>query len=251
MFQNMPTADWFEIWFDTPYYHMLYFERDLAEASAFMDRLVDFMKPAKTSTMLDVACGKGRHALHLADKGFEVAGFDLCPYPIGEALKLQKDNLQFFQHDMRQPFWINYFDYAFNLFTSFGYFRTRREHDAAMRTISQSLREKGMLVIDYLNVHYEEDHFVHSMDKEIDGFNFHITKWMDEEHFYKKIEVEHDDFTEPHIYHEKVAKFSLGDFTDMLAYQGMQIREVFGDYELNPYHVRKTPRMIMLAQKIR
>lgn len=247
----MPTVDWFEHWFDTPYYHMLYFDRDLEEAAAFMDRLLDFLKPGKESTVLDVACGKGRHALHLAEKGFDVTGFDLSLYSIEEAKKMERENLHFYKHDMRQPFWINYFDYAFNLFTSFGFFRTRREHDAAIRTVAQSLNEKGILVIDYLNVHYAEDHLVHSSDKMIDGYNFHLTKWMDEDHFYKKIEVEHDDFTEPHIYHEKVAKFSLGDFTDMLAYQGMQIKEVFGDYQLNSYHVRKTPRMIMLAQKIK
>jgi SAM-dependent methyltransferase len=248
---HMPTTEWFQHWFDTPYYHLLYFDRDHQEASAFIDRLIDFLKPAPGSSMLDVACGKGRHSQYMAQKGFDVTGIDLSYSSIDEAKKIERDNLQFFQHDMRQPFWINYFDYAFNFFTSFGYFRTRREHDAAIRTIAQSLNEKGILVIDYLNVHYAEDHFVHSFDKDIDGYNFHLTKWMDEDFFYKKIEVEHDDFTEPHVYNEKVSKFSLGDFTDMLAYQGMQIKEVFGDYLLNPYHVRKTPRMIMLAQKIR
>ena len=247
----MEKQEWFDIWFDTPYYHLLYFDRSREEAAAFIHTLVDFLKPVATSTMLDVACGKGRHASQLAQIGFDVTGFDLSSNSIEEALKLQTEKLHFYKHDMRQPFWINYFDYAFNFFTSFGYFRTRREHDAATRTISQSLNEKGILVIDYLNVHYAEDNLVHSFDKDIDGYNFHITKWMDEDFFYKKIEVEHDSFTEPHIYTEKVAKFSLGDFTDMLAYQGMQIKEVFGDYSLGSYHVRKTPRMIMIAQKIR
>ncbi|MBI1692779.1 MAG: hypothetical protein FYV88_5020, partial [Bacteroidetes bacterium] len=37
-----------------------------------------------------------------------------------------------------KPFWINYFDYAFNFFTSFGYFRTRREHDNAIRSLAGS-----------------------------------------------------------------------------------------------------------------
>jgi SAM-dependent methyltransferase len=245
------TKEWFNIWFDTPYYHLLYFDRDQPEASLFLDNLTDFLKPKPGSTMLDVACGKGRHAYYLAQKGYEVTGIDLSYHSIEEAKKLEHDRLQFYMHDMRQPFWINYFDYAFNFFTSFGYFRTRREHDAGIRTIAQSLNEKGILVIDYLNVHYAEDHLVHSSDKNIDGYNFHLTKWMDEEYFYKKIEVEHDSFTEPHVYYEKVAKFSLGDFTDMLAYQGMQIKEVFGNYKLGNYHVRNTPRMIMVAQKIR
>ena len=50
---------------------------------------------------------------------------------------------------------------------------------------------------------------------------------------------------------EKVAKLSLGDFTDMLSFQNLQVVEVFGDYELNAYDVRKTPRMIVVARKMR
>jgi hypothetical protein len=201
--------------------------------------------------MLDVACGQGRHSLTLAGMGFDVTGIDISMQSIESAKAFENEKLHFYVHDMRQPFRINYFDYAFNFFTSFGYFRTRREHEAALRTISQSIHLNGTLVIDYLNVHFAEDHLVHEADIEAEDYNFHITKWMDETHFYKKIEVEHDGFNEPHIYMEKVAKFSLGDFTDMLAYQGMQIREVFGDYELGPYHVRRVPRMIMIAKKIK
>jgi hypothetical protein len=46
-----------------------------------------------------------------------------------------------------------------------------------------------------------------------------------------------------------VAKFSLGDFTEMFAYQGLQIMEVFGDYNFGNYDIRKTPRLIMIAKK--
>ena len=48
---------------------------------------------------------------------------------------------------------------------------------------------------------------------------------------------------------EKVVKFSLGDFTDMFSYQGLQVQEVFGDYHFSPYDIRKTPRLIIIAQK--
>lgn len=243
--------EWFEQWFDTPYYHRLYFERDDLEARQFIHRLVAYLQPEKGATMLDVACGKGRHSLTLANLGFDVTGIDLSGKSIEVAKEFENNFLHFYQHDMRLPFRVNYFDYAFNFFTSFGYFRTRREHDAAIRTLSQSIHLNGKLVIDYLNVHFAEDHLEHTKDIELDDFNFHITKWMDENHFYKKIEVEHDSFQEPHIYTEKVAKFSLGDFTEMLAYQGLQICEVFGDYNLGPYHIRKTPRMIMIAKKIK
>jgi len=91
---------------------------------------------------------------------------------------------------------------------------------------------------------------VHQFDKEIDGINYFITKWFDETHFYKKIVVEDEALKEPLQYTEKVAKFSLGDFTEMFAYQGLQIQEVFGDYNFGHYDVRKSPRLIMVAKKL-
>ena len=241
---------WFKDWFNSPYYHQLYFNRDDNEAAAFIDKLVKYLKPAPGSSMLDVACGKGRHSILLAENGFDVTGIDLSDDSINEALLSQSDSLHFYKHDMRLPFWINYFDYAFNFFTSFGYFKTRREHDNAIRTIAQAIKKDGIFVMDFLNVHYAEDHLIHQSEKEIDGISFIITKWYDETHFYKKIIIEDEALQEPLIYTEKVAKFSLGDFTEMFAYQGLQIQEVFGDYDFGNYDVKKSPRMVMIAKKV-
>jgi len=247
----MENKDWFVSWFDTPYYHTLYKERNDAEAQAFIDKLVQLFAFADNSKILDVACGKGRHSMQLAEKGFDVTGIDLSEVSILEALMASNEKLHFYQHDMRLPFWINYFDYAFNFFTSFGYFNTQREHDNAIRSIALSLKKEGLFVMDYLNVHYAEDHNEHQSEKEIDGINFIITKWYDEAHFYKKIIIEDEAMDEPFTYTEKVAKFSLGDFTEMFSYQGLQIQEVFGDYQFGHYDIRKSPRLIMIAKKIK
>lgn len=244
-------APWFKDWFNSPYYHQLYFKRDENEAAAFIDKLIAYLKPPAGSRMLDVACGKGRHSIQLAGKGFDVTGIDLSEDSIHEALQFQTEYLHFYRQDMRLPFWINYFNYAFNFFTSFGYFNTRREHDNAIRSIAQSIKPGGYFVMDYLNVHYAEDHTVHQSEKEVDGINFLITKWYDETHFYKKVIVEDERMEEPQIFTEKVAKFSLGDFTEMFAYQKMQIQEVFGDYNFSNYDIRKSPRLIMIARKLK
>ncbi len=242
---------WFKNWFNSPYYHQLYFHRDETEAAAFINKLIGYIKPPHGSRMLDVACGKGRHSMQLAANGFDVTGIDLSEDSIAEALLHENEKLHFYQHDMRLPFWINYFDVALNLFTSFGYFRTQREHDNAIRTIAQAIKPQGLFVMDYLNVHFAEDHLIHKSEKAIDEINFVITKWFDEDHFYKKIEVEDERMEEPLVYTEKVAKFSLGDFTDMFAYQGLQIKEVFGDYNFSNYDIQKSPRLIMIAEKIK
>jgi SAM-dependent methyltransferase len=240
---------WYKSWFDSPYYHQLYFQRDEEEAAAFINRLLQHLQPATNARMLDIACGKGRHSKVLATDGFDVTGIDLSAQSIAEAKQYENEHLQFFEHDMRLPFFINYFDYAFNFFTSFGYFQTDRENENAIRTIANALKPNGVLVIDYLNVHYAEDHLVHKMEKQVDGINFYLTKWFDEKFFYKKIEVEDDALDMPLVFEEKVAKFSLGDFNEMLSFHRLQIQEVFGDYHFNNYDVRKSPRMIICAKK--
>lgn len=245
----MPANEWYKNWFNSPYYHKLYFERDENEAKKFIENLISHLKPEKNSRMLDVACGKGRHSRILAGLGFDVTGIDIAADSIRYAQQFQNGSLNFYVHDMRLPFWVNYFDYAFNFFTSFGYFPTNREHDDAMRTITASVKPNGTVVFDYLNVHYIEDRLLHNEIKKVDDTQYEIHRWHDDSYFFKRIIITDPYLKEPLEHTEKVAKFSLGDFTDMLSFQKMQVTEVFGDYNLNPYHVRSTPRMIVVARK--
>lgn len=245
----MAEQAWYKNWFNSPFYHKLYFERDEKEAAGFIQQLVKHLHPPAGARMLDVACGKGRHSKTLAALGFSVTGIDISPDSIAAARQYEKENLDFFVHDMRLPFYANYFDYAFNFFTSFGYFNTRREHDDAIRTIARSLKKGGCFTIDYLNVHHAEEHLVHNEVKTIGETVYDIHRWDDDNHFFKKITVTDPALKTPIFYTEKVAKFSPGDFTDMLSYQGLQVQELFGDYTFSPYDVRKTPRLIIVARK--
>jgi SAM-dependent methyltransferase len=246
----MAEKEWYKDWFNSPFYHKLYFERDEKEAETFIRKLVEYLHLKPGSRVLDVACGRGRHCKILASLGFDVTGIDISTESIEYAKQFESDSLRFYVHDMRLPFWGNYFDYAVNFFTSFGYFRTRREHDAAIRTIARSIKPGGRFVIDYLNVHYAEEHLLPGITKHFNGTTYDIEKWDDDSHFYKKIKVSDASLSQPQEYTEKVAKFSLGDFNDMLTYQGLQLEEVFGDYQLNGYDVKKTPRLIIVAKKI-
>ena len=241
--------DWFREWFDSPYYHKLYFERDEKEAAAFIDRLLSVLKLPSGSRLLDVACGRGRHARILARHGYDVTGIDLAAGSIAFARRFEDEHLHFYQHDMRQGFYTNYFDAAFNFFTSFGYFRTVREHANTIRSVGRALKDEGIFVLDYLNVRYAEDHLVHRSLKEIDGVIYHLTKWSDATHFYKRIRIEDEKLTTPLEYTEKVAKFTLDDFSKMFGREGMPIQEVYGNYELGPYDSKDSPRLLMITRK--
>ena len=251
----MAAKEWYKDWFSSPFYHKLYFDRDEKEAQAFLDHLLQYFKPAAGSRMLDAGCGKGRHAQYLAQKGFDVTGIDLSFESITEAMKMGDTapgglpNLHFYQHDMRLLFWVNYFDYVFNFFTSFGYFHTRREHDDALRTLSAGLKPGGFMLFDYLNVHYSEENLVPHEMKTANGSTYEIHRWQDENYFFKKIIVQDAALSEKQEFTEQVAKFSLGDFTDMFSFQKIQVVDVFGNYEFEPYHVSRTPRMIIVGRK--
>ena len=109
----MPVKDWYKDWFNSHYYHLLYQHRDEEEALEFIHTLIQYLKPPPSSTMVDIACGKGRHSKALAEMGFEVTGIDLSAASIDEALQDENERLHFYQHDMRLPFWINYFEWHY------------------------------------------------------------------------------------------------------------------------------------------
>ena len=114
------SGDWFEQWFGSPYYRILYQHRDEAEAEKFISNLLATLNPEKGASMLDIACGEGRYAIHLADLGYDVTGIDLSVRNIEVAKMHEHEHLHFLVQDMRFIFYTNFFDYAFNFFTSFG-----------------------------------------------------------------------------------------------------------------------------------
>jgi len=245
----MTKTNWYTDWFKSPFYHRLYFERTEAKAEAFIQKMIQHLAPPPGSRLLDTACRKGQFSKVLANLGFEVSGIDLSPDSIASAKPYEHDRLHFYIHDLRLPFYLNYFDYAFNFFSGFGYYNTQREHDAAIRTVANSLKTGGYFMLDYLNVHYKEQNLVHNESKEIGGTHYEIHRWDDEDHFYKRIIINDDSLVQPQEFTEEIAKFSLGDFNDMFSYHGMQIHEVYGDYHLNEYDIKKTPRLILIARK--
>lgn len=247
----MAKACWFKNWFNSSYYYQLYSNRNEQEAQEFINTLIAYLQPATGATMLDVACGKGRHSKALAELGYDVTGIDLSVDAIAEALEMGSHSLQFFVHDMRNPFWVNYFDFAFNFFTSFGYFRTKREDENAIRTIANSLKANGIFVIDYLNIASIKQPYSSQEEKVFGEVIYKINKWDDDRFIYKDIKI-YDPENDPntYTYTEKVAKFSLAHFTKIFNKQGLTVQAVFGDYQLNSYNEFTSPRIIIVAKKM-
>ncbi|WP_443939694.1 class I SAM-dependent methyltransferase [Pedobacter sp. MW01-1-1] len=238
---------WFQYWFNSPYYHILYQERNDAEAEFFIDNLTKFLAPKADARMLDIACGKGRHSIYLNKKGFDVTGIDLSDQSIKHAKQFENDKLHFLVHDMRRLFYINYFDIALNLFTSFGYFDSEKDHVNTLKTFRKCLNANGILVIDYFNTEKIVRNLNACETKELDGIRFNITKNVVDNKIIKKINFE--DNKKVYNFEERVAAFSLDDFTRMLNKAGMVIEKTFGNYALDDFNDCESDRLILICKK--
>ena len=239
---------WFHNWFNSPYYHILYKKRDEEEAEHFIDNLCSYLKPPAEARMLDIACGRGRHAIYLNKKEYDVTGIDLSFGSINFAQQLENKKLHFLVHDMRYPFYINYFDFAFNLFTSFGYFDTDREHINALKSFKKSLKKDGILVLDYMNSQKIINHLVERETKEIDNVTFHISRMVENGKIVKTIDFEHK--KKSYYFKEEVKDYKLDDFKRLYDEAGLSIKAIFGDYELRDFNIDQSDRLIFICQKI-
>ncbi|MES2133132.1 MAG: class I SAM-dependent methyltransferase [Bacteroidota bacterium] len=239
--------EWFSSWFDTPYYHTLYKNRDYTEASLFIDNITDFLKIKCHSVCWDLCCGKGRHSIYLNSKGFKVVGTDLSTQSILEANKSANDDLQFYQHDMRKLFRTNYFDAVFNLFTSFGYFEKREDDLHVFDAVQKALKPGGIFVFDYLNSEYVKQIIVSHDKKIMDGIEFSISKKIECNTIIKNI-----DFTDKgkdFHFEERVKLFDKAYFEGLANDCNLTILNTFGNYQLESFDLKKSPRLILVLQK--
>lgn len=236
-------SNWFASWFDTPYYHILYKDRDYAEAQLFMDNLTEYLNLPENATVLDLACGKGRHSIYLNKLGYQVTGADLSANSIAEASKNQNATLQFKIHDMRQPFQEK-FDAIFNLFTSFGYFENDQDNLDTLKAIKESLTEYGFAVMDFMNVDFVIPNLVPQEEKEVDGITFHIKRYYQDNYIFK--EIRFTDKGQDYFFTEKVAALTLQNFEDLMQQADIYLLDVFGDYKLNKFNPKTSQRLIMI-----
>lgn len=239
--------EWFESWFDTSYYHILYKNRDYNEAERFVDNLIQFLNPSPSAKFLDIACGKGRHSKFIHEKGFSVTGFDLSEQSIDAAQEMSENGLDFYVHDMRQIFRTNYFDFALNLFTSFGYFKSTRDELNALKSSAKNLKKGGTLVIDFLNREQVIQTLVPEEFKEIDGMRFQINKEVVANHVVKTIRF--SDKGQDFEFQEKVKLLAKADFNEYLKAANLKITHTFGNYDLEEFN-NNSNRLILVAQKV-
>ncbi|MBC7920689.1 MAG: class I SAM-dependent methyltransferase [Ferruginibacter sp.] len=239
--------EWFLEWFSSPYWHILYKNRDRKEAHLFMDALASTLRFRPEDQILDLACGRGRHAIYLNQRGFDVTGVDISPENIAYAGQFTNEHLRFLVHDMREPFPVFPFDWVLNLFTSFGYFQTEAENFRAIRAVADALRTGGRLVVDFMNTDKILRELKSHETKVIDGYEFHLHKRVREGFILKDIDFEIDG--EIHYFQERVKVLRQDDFERYFDAAGLRPLHLFGDYALQSFDPTQSDRLIFVVEK--
>ncbi len=243
----MPT-EWFYNWFNSPFYHLLYSKRNDAEAEYFINNLCAYLEPKQNTKFLDIACGRGRHAVYLNKKGYPGVGIDLSIENIRYAKQFENDSLHFFVHDMRHLYYSNYFDIAFNLFTSFGYFKTDEEHIGSLRNFNSALKPGGLFILDYFNSNRIVKTFVADDTKTTDGIDFHLQKTIRGSKIIKNIAFKSEN--KSYNFKEIVSTFTIYDFQRFFEQSRFEIISNFGSYGLDKFDIDNSDRLIFLCKKI-
>ena len=241
----METKEWFTEWFNTPYYHILYKDRNDADAQLFMKNITEFLALPKTTHILDLPCGKGRHSVYLNSLGYKVTGGDLAENSISIAKKFENDTLKFKVHDMRKPF-NNSYDAIFNLFTSFGYFEEDEEDVLILQNIKNGLNKDGYFVFDFLNVELVKRNLVAKETKVVEDITFHITREIKDGFIIKNINFFADN--ENRSYTERVKYIDERKLKSYFEKVGFSIEIIFGDYHLNSFNSKISNRLIVVAK---
>lgn len=148
---------------------------------------------------------------------------------------------------MRKVVRINYFDYVFNLFTSFGYFENERDDLSTINAVYKALKPNGIFVLDFMNTKKIVTGIKTQEVKTIDGIEFKIAKTIENNFIVKQIEF--TDKGRDHHFQECVKALTLADFERYFTANKLKILHLLGNYNLEKFNEATSDRLIIIAQK--
>jgi SAM-dependent methyltransferase len=241
--------EWYKEWFSNKYYLELYKHRDEREATDLINLIQRSINVEYGGKVLDVCCGSGRHSIEFAKRGFDVTGFDLSDFLIGQAKKMKSElaeknlKLKFLKKDMRKFDFGKSFDVAINIFSSFGYFERDEENFKVFKNVHLSLKKYGYFVFDFLNEKYLKNNLVKKDFTALNGMKVIQERRIENDFVYKDIRIGSK------IFSERVKLYSLESIKKELEVKGFNVRKAFGDYFGNAFLKNQSKRFIIIAQK--
>jgi SAM-dependent methyltransferase len=148
--------EWFHDYFNESYGSIILDSIQPAYTQSQVQFIEEALQPKPGASILDLFCGKGRHTLLLAKKGYNLTAIDFVPTFIQELKDRAEQeycSVQAICMDARSIQFRNQFDHIIVLFTSFGYF-SDEENTSLLASIRTSLKPGGTCMIDVENRDY-------------------------------------------------------------------------------------------------
>ncbi len=244
---------WFEEWFDSPLYEKLYAYRNKNEANKLADLIEREIPASDFPHILDLGCGRGRHSITHAERGYNVLGVDLSKEVIDKATEIARErglkNLRFEVGDMRRPL-DKKFDAVVNLFTTFGYFLRDNENARVVQSVEKMLDNDGVFILDYLNAYKVRKNLISEEEEEFQDLIVYIEREIRGNMVYKHIRFTGENVDKPIEYYERVKLYELDWFKQIFEKNGFYLNRVYGSYGGEPFDKEKSPRLLMVARKL-
>lgn len=129
------------------YYDKIYHYVDYNEQADYFLKLINKFGDSRNRKILNLACGTGKHANLLHEKGSEVIGVDISDKMLDEAMK-KYPKIKFEKGDMETWQGKNKFSTIVIFFNSILYSNTRAKFLKTLKNCYEQLDEKGLLIFD-------------------------------------------------------------------------------------------------------
>ena len=237
---------WYTEWFGTRYYKLLYGHRDEDDARAWVDVILQRCRLVPGAEVLDMGCGRGRHARWFASHGLKVTGIDLSAESIDDARSYCPDAV-FTVHDMRTDFATDRFDAVVCLFTSLGYSTDRADDQRAIDAAAHALKHGGLLVLDLLNGATARKDLIQEDCQVESNVRFTLQRRVEGDTIVKDIHV--DDQGCSHRFTERVHAWTVEEVRAMVARAGLAVEDVTDGPEPELFDPLRSDRIVVWARK--
>jgi SAM-dependent methyltransferase len=137
------------------YYDLLYSTKEYSNEVNFVDLLLAKYSKKSIQSLLELGSGTGKHALHLAQKGYQIDGVDLSHEMLEMAGKFlsrsdpsHSSRVSLSQADIRTLRNNKQYDAAISLFHVMSYQTTNEDLKAVFQTVKEHVHPGGVFIFD-------------------------------------------------------------------------------------------------------
>jgi len=235
-------------------YFLLYYPPAvLEETDRQVEGLIRLVAVPAGARVLDLACGWGRVAVPLAQRGYRVTGLDLSEAFLARARRDAQEaglDIDFRQADMREIPFVGEFDAVIMMGTAFGLLESDEEDEKVLHAVARALRPGGRFFLDQGSREWVIRHYRGRDWSEREGGILVLQErqlnLLESRNYVRLTIIEADGSRRVH--HHVFRFYTLTELVGMLARAGLAFRAAWGDFNGSPYTL-ESGRMIVLAEK--